>query len=161
MVSRVAVKDAVRNLLKQEKNHPCYPITFEVASDEVGKPYLISDFTKNIHISLAHKGKDAVGIAKSGKPVGIDMEIIEERSSGFYDLVFTDNELALLKDRNQAEWTTRFWVAKEAYGKYLGTGLKGNPKRFEVEKITEDSLWINQTEIKTIKYKNYIIGWTL
>ena len=161
MVSRVAVKDAVRNLLKQEKNYPCYPITFEIGKDEVGKPYLISDFTENIHISLAHKGKDAVGIARSGKSVGIDMEIIEERSSGFYDLVFTDNELVLLKDRNQAEWTTRFWVAKEAYGKYLGTGLKGNPKRFEVEKLTEDSLWINQTEIKTIKHKNYIIGWTL
>ncbi|SHL07343.1 type I polyketide synthase [Chryseobacterium polytrichastri] len=161
MVSRVAVKDAVRNLLKQEKDHPCFPITFEVASDEVGKPYLISEFTKDVHISLAHKGKDAVGIARSGKAVGIDMEIIEERSSGFYDLVFTDNELALLKNRDQAEWTTRFWVAKEAYGKFLGTGLKGNPKKLEVEKITEDSLWINQTEIKTIKHKNYIIGWTL
>jgi len=161
MVSRVAVKDAVRNLLKQEKNHPCFPITFEIGKDEVGKPYLISDFTENIHISLAHKGKDAVGIAKSGKSVGIDMEIIEERSSGFYDLVFTDNELVLLKDKDQAEWTTKFWVAKEAYGKFMGTGLKGNPKRFEVEKITDDSLWINQTEIKTIKHKNYIIGWTL
>ncbi|AZA54637.1 type I polyketide synthase [Chryseobacterium sp. G0201] len=161
MVSRVAVKDAVRNLLKKEKNHPCFPITFEIASDEVGKPYVIGDSTKDIYISLAHKGKDAVGIAKSGKPVGIDMEIIEERSSGFYDLVFTDNELALLKGKDQAEWTTRFWVAKEAYGKFIGTGLRGNPKNFEVEKITEDSLWINQTEIKTINHKNYIIGWTL
>ncbi len=161
MVSRVAVKDAVRNLLKKEKNHPCFPITFEVGKDEVGKPFLIGDATKDIHISLAHKGKDAVGIAKSGKSVGIDMEIIEERSSGFYDLVFTDNELALLKGKDQAEWTTKFWVAKEAYGKFVGTGLKGNPKNFEVEKITEDSLWINQTEIKTIKHKNYIIGWTL
>lgn len=161
MVSRVAVKDAVRNLLKKEKNHPCFPITFEVGKDEVGKPFLIGDSTKDIHISLAHKGKDAVGIAKSGKPIGIDMEIMEERSSGFYDLVFTDNELALLKGKDQAEWTTKFWVAKEAYGKFIGTGLKGNPKNFEVEKITEDSLWINQTEIKTIKHKNYIIGWTL
>ncbi|GAA5089615.1 type I polyketide synthase [Chryseobacterium ginsengisoli] len=160
MVSRVAVKDAVRNLLKKEKNHPCYPITFEIGKDDVGKPYLIGDSTENIHISLAHKGKDAVGIARNGKLVGIDMEIIEERSSGFYDLVFTDHELTLLKDKDQAEWTTKFWVAKEAYGKFLGTGLKGNPKQFEVEKITEDSLWINQTEIKTIKHKNYIIGWT-
>jgi 3-oxoacyl-(acyl-carrier-protein) synthase/phosphopantetheinyl transferase len=161
MVSRVAVKDAVRNLLKKEKNHPCFPITFEIGKDEVGKPYLIGDSTKDIHISLAHKGKDAVGIAQSGKPVGIDMEIMEERSSGFYDLVFTDHELTLLKGKDQAEWTTKFWVAKEAYGKFVGTGLKGNPKNFEVEKITEDSLWINQTEIKTIKHKNYIIGWTL
>ncbi|MGG5208232.1 beta-ketoacyl synthase N-terminal-like domain-containing protein [Chryseobacterium sp. MIQD13] len=161
MVSRVAVKDAVRNLLREQKNHPCFPITFEIRSNEAGKPYLIGDATESIHISLAHKGKDAVGIARYGGPVGIDMEIIEERSSGFYDLVFTDHELALLKGRDQAEWTTKFWVAKEAYGKFLGTGLKGNPKAFEIKNIEGDHLWIDQTEIKTIKHKNYIIGWTL
>ncbi|KFF10988.1 beta-ketoacyl synthase [Chryseobacterium soli] len=161
MVSRVAVKDAVRNLLREQKNHPCFPITFEIAKDEVGKPYLIGDVTEDIHISLAHKEKDAVGIARQGGPVGIDMEIMEERSSGFYDLVFTDHELTLLKEKDQAEWTTKFWVAKEAYGKFLGTGLKGNPKAFEITHIAGDHLWINQTEIKTIKHKNYIIGWTL
>lgn len=161
MVSRVAVKDAVRNLLREKKNHPCFPITFEIRSNEAGKPYLIGDVTEDIHISLAHKGKEAVGIARHGSPVGIDMEIMEERSSGFYDLVFTDHELMLLKDRDQAEWTTRFWVAKEAYSKFLGTGLKGNPKAFEVKQIQDDHLWINETEIKTIKHKNYIIGWTL
>ncbi|MBK1897219.1 type I polyketide synthase [Chryseobacterium paridis] len=161
MVSRVAVKDAVRNLLRQKKDHACFPITFEIGSNDVGKPYLIGDITKDIHVSLAHKGKEAVAIARHGNPVGIDMETIEERSSGFYDLVFTNAELALLKDRDQAEWTTRFWVAKEAYAKFLGTGLKGNPKNFEVEHIQGDHLWINQTEIKTIKHQNYIIGWTL
>ncbi len=161
MVSRVAVKDAVRNLLREQKNHPCFPITFEIGKDEVGKPYLMGDVTEDIHISLAHKEKDAVGIARHGGPVGIDMEIMQERSSGFYDLVFTDHELTLLKGRDQAEWTTRFWVAKEAYGKFLGTGLKGNPKAFEITNIEGDHLWINQTEIKTIKHKNYIIGWTL
>lgn len=161
MVSRVAVKDAVRNLLREQKNHTCYPITFEIGSDELGKPYLISDFTQDIHVSLAHKGKEAVAIARHGKSVGIDMETIEERSSGFYDLVFTDSELELLKGRDQAEWTTRFWVAKEAYGKFLGKGLQGNPKAYEVQLIKDDHLWINQTEIKTIKHQNYIIGWTL
>ncbi|WP_286857991.1 MULTISPECIES: beta-ketoacyl synthase N-terminal-like domain-containing protein [Sphingobacterium] len=161
MVSRVAVKDAVRQLLNRQKNHPCYPITFEIRSDEVGKPYLLGDMTNDIHISLAHKGKDAVAIARKDKPVGIDMEVIEERSAGFYPLVFTDAEMELLKGREQAEWTTRFWVAKEAYGKFLGTGLKGNPKRHEVKRIEGDHLWINQIEIKTIKHQNYIIGWTL
>lgn len=161
MVSRVAVKDAVRHLLHEQKNHACFPIAFEIRSDEVGKPYLIGDAIDQVHISLAHKGKEAVAIARHGGPVGIDMELIEERSSGFYDLVFTDAELALLKGKDQAEWTTRFWVAKEAYGKFLGTGLKGNPKAYEVELIKGDHLWVNQIEIKTIKHLNYIIGWTL
>lgn len=161
MVGRVAVKDAVRHLLTQHKDSPCYPIVFEIRSNEVGRPYLHGDMTEDIHVSLAHKGRDAVAIAQQGKPVGIDMELIEERSAGFYPLVFTDAEQALLKDKDQAEWTTRFWTAKEAYGKYMGTGLQGNPKRYQVERIEGDHLWINQIEIKTIKHQNYIIGWTL
>lgn len=161
MVSRVAVKDAVRHVLSEQKNQPSYPITFEIYSDKVGKPYVRGNATEEIQISLAHKGKDAVAIARQDKPVGIDIEIIAERSPEFDQLVFTDAELALLKERDQAEWTTRFWVAKEAYGKLLGTGLKGNPKRYEVARIQGDHLWIDQIEIKTIKHQNYIIGWTL
>jgi len=161
MVSRVAVKDAVRQVLSEKKKQPSYPITFEIYSDKTGKPHLKGNATEQIQISLAHKGKDAVAIARHDKPVGIDMEIIAERSPEFYQLVFTDTELALLEERDQAEWTTRFWVAKEAYGKLLGTGLKGNPKRHEVTCIQGDHLWIDQIEIKTIKHLNYIIGWTL
>lgn len=161
MVSRVAVKDAVRHLLLEQKGEAHFPITFEISADEVGKPYLIGEATDRIHVSLAHKGKDAVAIARYDKPVGIDMEIIQERSPGFYSLVFTDHESELLKDRDQAEWTTRFWVAKEAYGKSIGKGLQGNPKAYEVTKIENDHLWINNIEIKTIKHNNYIIGWTL
>lgn len=161
MVSRVAAKDAVRHLLLQQRGHACYPITFEISTDEAGKPYLIGDATNQVHVSLAHKGKDAVAIARQDKPVGIDMEIIEERSPGFYPLAFTDTELLLLKDKDQAEWTTRFWVAKEAYGKFIGKGLQGNPKAYAIEAILDHHLWINNIEIKTIKHKNYIIGWTL
>lgn len=161
MVSRVAVKDAVRDLLNKERKHACYPITFEICSDDLGRPYLLGEPTKDIHISLAHKGKEAVGTARSGRPVGIDMEIMEERGPGFYPLVFTKLEMDLLEGRNQAEWTTRFWVAKEAYGKFLGTGLKGNPKQYEVGRIQGENLWIGETEIKTIIHEKYIIGWTL
>ncbi|WPU91399.1 beta-ketoacyl synthase N-terminal-like domain-containing protein [Mucilaginibacter sabulilitoris] len=161
MISRVAVKDAVRNLLNKQKQQACYPIAFEVKSDELGKPYLNGDLTDGIHISIAHKGTDAVGIAQFDKPVGIDMEIIEDRGAGFTDVVFTENEMLLLKDKDMAEWATRFWVAKEAYGKYLCKGLQGNPKAYVVEEIRDNDLRINDIFIKTLKHKNYIIGWTL
>jgi phosphopantetheinyl transferase len=160
MISRVAVKDAVRNLLNKTRQQACYPITFEVKSDELGKPYISGGLTEGIHISIAHKGTDAVGIAQFDKPVGIDMETIEERGEGFFDMVFSDTEMTLLKDKDQAEWTTRFWVAKEAYGKYLGKGLQGNPKAYTVQEIKGDELRINDIYIKTLKHKNYIIGWT-
>ncbi|MEN0055704.1 MAG: beta-ketoacyl synthase N-terminal-like domain-containing protein [Mucilaginibacter sp.] len=160
MISRVAVKDAVRNLLNKTRQQACYPITFEVKNNESGKPYLSGGLTEGIHISIAHKGTDAVGIAQFDKPVGIDMETIEEHGAGFFDMVFTEAEKLLLKDKDQAEWATRFWVAKEAYGKYLGKGLQGNPKAYTVQEIKGDELRINDIYIKTLKHKNYIIGWT-
>ena len=161
MISRVAAKDAVRNLLNTQKNQACYPITFEIYSDEFRKPYVKGGLTEHINISIAHKGTDAVGIARFNEPVGIDIEHVEERSAGFFDLVFNDHEMALLESRDKIEWATRFWVAKEAYGKYLGKGLQGNPKAYTVEEINGEELCINNITIKTIKHKNYIIGWTL
>lgn len=161
MISRVAVKDAVRNLLNKEKQQACYPITFSVLSNEVHQPYVQGGLTEGINISIAHKGTDAVGIARYDRPVGIDLEHIEERSQGFYELVFSAGEQALLADKDKAEWATRFWVAKEAYGKYLGKGLQGNPKAYTITEIRGEDLKINDIFIQTIKHKNYIIGWTL
>ncbi|MFW0715322.1 beta-ketoacyl synthase N-terminal-like domain-containing protein [Pedobacter sp. N23S346] len=161
MISRVAAKDAVRNLLNTQKQEACYPITFEIYSDEFRKPFVKGGLTDGIHISIAHKGTDAVGIARFDKPVGIDIETIEERSPAFFDLVFNNHELKLLAQQERTEWATRFWVAKEAYGKFLGKGLQGNPKAYTVEKINGEELTINNITIKTIKHKNYIIGWTL
>lgn len=161
IISRVAVKDAVRHLLSHKKNAACYPISFEVRSDEVHKPYLHGPMTDGINISIAHKGTDAVGIARYDGSVGIDIEQIEERSEGFYELVFSAAEQVLLAGKDKAEWATRFWVAKEAYGKFLGKGLQGNPKAYVIEEIMGEELRINNLIIKTIKHKNYIIGWTL
>lgn len=160
IISRVAVKDAVKNLLVRTKKESYYPIVFEIRSDEHHQPYPFGNMTDGIHISIAHKGTDAVGIARYDRPVGIDIESIEERSEGFYELVFSAAERALLADHDISEWATRFWVAKEAYGKYLGKGLQGNPKAYVIEEIKGEDLRINDIFIRTIKHKNYIIGWT-
>ncbi|GAA3943336.1 4'-phosphopantetheinyl transferase superfamily protein [Chitinophaga oryziterrae] len=158
IISRVAVKDAVRALLKQQKQEAYYPIEFEVRTDAAGKPFPQGSMTNGINISIAHKNTDAVGIARFDKPVGIDIEEISEKSAGFTELVFTESELKLITD---PEWIIRGWVAKEAYGKYLGKGLQGNPKAYTIEEITGDTLRIKDVSIKTIKHNNYIIGWTL
>ncbi|ATP59079.1 beta-ketoacyl synthase [Pedobacter ginsengisoli] len=160
MISRVAVKDAVRNLLNRTKKEAYFPIAFEIRSDEFRKPYPHGDMTDGVHISIAHKGTDAVGIAQYDRPVGIDIEKIEPRSEGFSELVFSEEERLLLADKDMAEWATRFWVAKEAYGKCLSKGLQGNPKAYTIQEIRGEELRINDIFIKTIKHKNYIIGWT-
>jgi 3-oxoacyl-(acyl-carrier-protein) synthase/phosphopantetheinyl transferase len=160
MISRVAAKDATRMLMLRSRKEAYFPIEFEIRSDEVGKPFLDGPMTGGIHISLAHKNLEAVAIASEAGPVGIDIEEIQPRSPGFTEIVFTASELSLLAGRDQDEWMTRCWVAKEAFGKMLGKGLMGNPKAYQIEEIKEDALRIQDTWINTIKHFNYIIGWT-
>jgi phosphopantetheinyl transferase (holo-ACP synthase) len=159
----------------------------------------------SVHLSLAHKGTDAVAIAAYGSPAGIDIEAIVERDKDFLEAVFYPEELAMggfggeagatgggaargessrgessrdegsrgeglsgkgmreegSREQAGAEWATRCWVAKEAYGKYLGLGLQGNPKAYRIVEARGEVLRINDVVIQTMKYKNYIIGWTL
>ncbi|UPK71081.1 type I polyketide synthase [Chitinophaga filiformis] len=161
IISRVAVKDAIRALLKKEKQEAYYPIEFEIRNDDAGKPFPAGTMTNDIHISLAHKDKEAVAIARNGAPVGIDIEVISEKNDGFTELVFHPEELALITDADKTEWIIRCWVAKEAYGKYLGKGLQGNPKKYKIDSINGHTLTIGDVTIQTIKHNNYIIGWTL
>ncbi|MDR1136249.1 MAG: 4'-phosphopantetheinyl transferase superfamily protein [Clostridiales Family XIII bacterium] len=168
LISRIALKDAVRSYVKgDDENYP-FPVAINVSYDENGKPYVYGDGElgeklKALHISLAHKGMRSVAIA-SGKPVGIDLEAIEERSDDFKKLAFTEKELDMLAGLGQDradEWCTRFWVAKEAYSKMLGTGLGGNPKAFEVEAVNGEELIIGGVSVKTMIYEeDFIIGWT-
>lgn len=161
LISRIAIKDAVRSYIRNKFGKECFPIEVFVDHDDKGKPFTHGfEELKGLEISLSHKGNEAVALV-SDKPVGVDIESIEERTPDFMELSFTEKEMNLLKGKELSEWTTRLWAAKEAYSKMLGTGLQGNPKKYEVDKISEDSLFIGDVEIKTVKYKdNYIVAWT-
>lgn len=165
LISRIAAKDAVRNQLEKKddkKNQFPYPIEIFIEYDEKGRPVVTGPCERDrIQVSIAHKKDESVAIA-SDKPVGIDIELIEERSPEFMDITFTDHEKALLANLEPAEWSTRFWVAKEAFGKMKGTGLEGKPRQYEVEKIEGEDLYIQGIKIETFKFKdNYIIGYIL
>ncbi|BAV04111.1 Acyl transferase domain-containing protein [Filimonas lacunae] len=160
LISRVAVKDAVRALLRNTAKELCYPIELEIKSDVQGRPLVEGMLAKGIQISLAHKKTEAVAVARYDTSVGVDIEEISVRGEGFKSMVFTEMEQRLLAGKDEAEWITRGWVAKEAYGKYLGKGLMGNPKAYEITALRGEDLKINDTWIITIKHKNYIIGWT-
>lgn len=160
LASRIALKDSLRSYVQDKKDKVTYPIEYFIKYDDNGKPYVYGiDEIEGMEISLAHKGSTSVSIV-SDKPVGIDIETIEERTKDFLDISFTPHELDLLKDKDIAEWSTRLWVAKESYGKMLGFGLQGNPKRYEVKRIEGETLIIEDCEVKTLKHKNFIIGWT-
>ena len=161
LISRVALKDALRGYVKRQFNKGTFPIEYFIKHDDLNKPSVYGlEEVVGLEISLAHKGTDSVAIV-SNKNVGIDIESIEPRSDEFMNLSFTTSELELLAERDLAEWSTCFWVAKEAYGKKLGLGLQGNPKRYEVKAIiSNDELVIEDCKVKLFRFKNYIIGWT-
>jgi 3-oxoacyl-(acyl-carrier-protein) synthase/phosphopantetheinyl transferase len=162
LISRVCIKDCVRDHINNQFGIKYFPIEFTIQHDERNKPSIHGvPETDSLEISIAHKGSNTVSMV-SNNPVGIDLEIIEERDKSFLDIAFTEKEINLIKSKDDiAEWSTRFWVAKEAYGKMLGIGLSGNPKQYEVISINGENLTINNTVIKTIKHNNkFIIGWT-
>ena len=164
LISRIALKDAVRASVRQNNDSMIYPVEFYSTHDENGKPQIhgygrAAEVVERLHFSLAHKDNAAVAIV-SDKPVGIDLEKIEDRSEDFISMVCTDNEIQLIKKAGRPETVTRFWAAKEAYTKMLGTGLEGNPKRYEISEFSDDTLTIGNTVLRTVMLgTEYIVCW--
>jgi acyl transferase domain-containing protein/phosphopantetheinyl transferase len=166
LYSRIALKDAARIHVRQEDEDYAYPVEIFCAHDENGRPFVygkgwIEARLKELFVSLSHKDDIALAMA-SNTPVGVDIEKIEERDEGFMNAAFTEQERAMLESFGTAEWATRFWVAKEACAKKAGTGLKGNPKRFEVGAVEGDVLFVNGEKVQTAQVEEgYVAGWTI
>ncbi|MDR2713319.1 MAG: 4'-phosphopantetheinyl transferase superfamily protein [Clostridiales bacterium] len=166
IISRIALKDAVRIRIAGADGEMLYPIEFYCACDENGRPFLkgygrAAGKVEHLFVSLAHKETSAVAIV-SESPVGIDLERIEAKTEDFLRSAFTEKEIELQKEMNDPDAAIRFWVAKEAYAKMRGEGLKGNPKRIEVSAVAGDILTIDNRRFKTMKLgADYIAGWTI
>jgi len=165
LAGRIALRDAVRAHLSPAPGDYLYPIQISTTYDEAGKLGVLDEtghpFSPPVEVSLAHRDHIGVAIA-AGHPVGVDVERIEAKPESFLDLVFTGTEKALIAGSdNPAEWAIRFWVAKEAYGKMLGTGLSGAPRSLVVDRVEGESLYIGGRRIKTMKvFDRHIAGWT-
>jgi acyl transferase domain-containing protein/phosphopantetheinyl transferase len=166
ITSRVALKDAVRAFARHEEGEMLYPIEVLCAHDENGKPSVYGRTERareleSFHVSLAHKDDDAVAIV-AREPVGIDLEKIDEKAESFLEVAFTEQESALLAALGQPDAAIRFWVAKEACAKKAGTGLEGNPRRFEVSAVDGDILTVGEQRVKTQPVgEGYLVGWTI
>lgn len=161
LMGRIVAKDALKTILTPYHDEKVHVASITVMPDKIGKP--IAKFKEmNLNVSIAHKDNYAVAIANKDENIGIDIEVIKDRDPSFINMVLNNKEIELLPSLDKiSEWITRCWVAKEAYGKYTGFGLKGNPKNYQIEKIEDSCIWINQVKIKTVKHNNYIIGWTI
>jgi phosphopantetheinyl transferase len=75
----------------------------------------------------------------------------------------------------EALWFTRFWTAKEAVAKAEGTGLAGDPKRFQIVSASAEQLTVEVagpvrrryrvacTQVRSpsdLPERHYVVAWT-
>jgi phosphopantetheinyl transferase len=178
LLGRIAVKDAVRGYLWRTDPAPVFPAEIGVSNDEAGRPSVTGVHGRRLpglDVSIAHRAEVGVAIAgPHGTGVGIDVEEVVDRPESTVDTALTDGELVLLARLGgpRLVWFTRFWAAKEAVGKALGTGLAGQPRRFAVTAATGTELQVEVAgERHRVAYTHihnppdlparaYVVAWT-
>ena len=82
-----------------------------------------------------------VALAAANARVGVDVEsVTRDLSDEFTAGVFVEEELELAANAaNAAQAIIRFWCAKEAVSKALGTGIRWSPKEMHVTDYQPDS----------------------
>ncbi len=97
---------------------PPESIVFSIT--EHGKP-IAADLA--IHFNISHSG-DIVVCAVDDDPVGIDVEKLKKYNPSVAQLIFTSEEVRIIeKNENPSEKFIQIWTTKEAYAKFVGTGL--------------------------------------
>ena len=97
--------------------------------NEYGKPYL----PDGPYFSLSHC-KNGIAVAMDTQPIGIDIESYRHVSPELIAYTMSPTEQDQINASDDPIRTfTELWTRKEAYVKYLGTGiagLSGNPRQY-------------------------------
>jgi len=110
--------------------------------------------------SVSHKSK-CVAAVVSRNSAGIDIEEIKPRSELVYDVVASDAEWSLSRDRS---WHTffRYWTAKEAVLKSVGIGIGGLRKCRVISIPDENHVLLdyrnNLFRVGQLLYRNHIVS---
>ena len=145
LFGRIAAKEAVRRYLKD-----CYQARWsgadvQIWADDSGKPHALGDWNEHLatklDIAIAHTSQFVVAVAAANARVGVDVELISrDFSDEFATGVFTPEELELAaQSASAAKTAIRFWCAKEAVSKALGTGIRYSPKEMVITSYQADS----------------------
>ncbi len=114
-----------------------------VAADANGAPRVTSA-REPVFVSLASRG-DAVAIAISDRPVGVDVELREANPPKPAWNILHPRERDWLSEQNpqaQHESFLALWCVKEAYLKAIGLGLRREPADIEVGLADWDRVFV-------------------
>ena len=133
LLGRTAAKEAVRRLLF--RNHALYEPSADIAiwKDRLGKPHPVgawqAQLSVPVDLSIAHTSGLVLAAATSSGRIGFDVEAVtRDLTEEFLRAAFAleEQELAA-KSGDGPTAVLRFWCAKEAISKALGTGLRFAP----------------------------------
>ena len=145
LFGRIAAKEAVRRFLKDFYQARWSDADVRIWPDDSGKPHALgawNDYlSTRLDVAIAHTAQFVVAVAAANARVGIDVEsTARDLSEEFAAGVFTPEELDLAAQAaNAAQAVVKFWCAKEAVSKALGTGIRYSPKEMAVTGFLADS----------------------
>lgn len=138
LYGRIAAKEAVRRYLKDFHQARWSYADVEIWPNAEGKPNAIGDWKQylasQLDIAIAHTSQFVVAVAASNYRVGCDVEsVARDLSEEFTNGVFTpDEQEVAARSSSPAQAIIRFWCAKEAVSKTLGTGIRYSPREMVI-----------------------------
>ena len=145
LFGRVAAKESVRRYLKEFYQARWSDADIRIWADDSGKPHALgawNDFlSSKLDIAIAHTAQFVVAVVAANARVGVDVEsVARDLSEEFAAGVFTPDELELAAQAaNASQAVIKFWCAKEAVSKALGTGIRYSPKEMVVTGFQADT----------------------
>ena len=145
LYGRIAAKEAVRRYMKTFYQARWSYADVQIWRSESGKPIAIGEWRNflktKFDIAIAHTAQFVVAVTAANARVGVDVEsVARDLSSEFTKGVFTDDELDLAAEApNASQAIIRFWCAKEAVSKALGTGIRYSPREMRISGYQADT----------------------
>ncbi|HNX35855.1 MAG TPA: acyltransferase domain-containing protein [Kiritimatiellia bacterium] len=141
LFGRAAAKEAIRRFLQKYHQARWTDADIPIWADDSGKPHPLGPWhehtAENIDLSIAHTSKLVVAAVAANARIGIDIEALgRDLSEDFTKGVFTHEEMELAAHTGEAPTAIlRFWCAKEALSKALGTGIRYSPQDLRILSI--------------------------
>lgn len=138
LAGRWAAKSLIFSFLKTENSLLMREIS--IGNHPAGDPF-VSVREEILHgsLSISHRGGKSAAAFTSipNVSIGIDLEMIEEKSEGFIEDYFTEQEtkgvMSFAKVRNRDLLASLLWSAKEAMLKAHQIGLRIDTRKMELQ----------------------------